>query len=145
MSFDPHSVERLRQLGRQLPQALPKPNEQSNKRPNKTSKSHRIETEENPHDLFRELIKVSKDGTVPPHLIERLKAIETKQLSHEKEDDKQFQASSNGKSNQTSTSKNSTKGKQRLHPKQLHNEEMTNKNLYASFERLLLDDEEEIA
>ena len=75
MSFDPRSLERLRELGRQLPARLPEPEP-----PTATSKAsqvrHRVETEKNPEELFRELMKASQDGTVPEHLMARLKQLE---------------------------------------------------------------------
>jgi hypothetical protein len=37
-----------------------------------------VEVEENPEALFRELMQVSPDGSVPPHLIERLKQLEAR-------------------------------------------------------------------
>ena len=40
MTFDPHSLERLRQLGRQLPKELPEPNISSLNSPQKTKKLH---------------------------------------------------------------------------------------------------------
>ncbi|HJN35589.1 MAG: hypothetical protein AB8E87_02440 [Prochlorococcus sp.] len=81
MSFDPRSLERLRDLGRQLPEPLPDP--QSTDPDGRKSKGtpapqqrHRVETEQNPEALFHELMQVSPDGTVPEHLIERLKHAE---------------------------------------------------------------------
>ena len=83
MSFDPRSLQRLRDLGRQLPQPLPEPQstEQLSPRPGTkhsqdNAKRHRIETEKNPEALFHELMQVSPDGTVPEHLIERLRNAE---------------------------------------------------------------------
>ena len=76
MSFDPRSLDRLRELGRTLPQALPEP------KPPVSTKAqqvrHKVETEDNPEELFRELMKVSEDGTVPEHLMARLKQLEAK-------------------------------------------------------------------
>ena len=37
---------------------------------------HRVETENNPEELFGELMKASQDGTVPDHLLARLKQLE---------------------------------------------------------------------
>jgi hypothetical protein len=36
-----------------------------------------VETEQDPERLFRELMNVSPDGTVPPHLMDRLRQLET--------------------------------------------------------------------
>ena len=78
MSFDPRSMERLRQLGRQLPQPLAKPETSAEPANNPRRKRHRVETEEDPQALFHELMKVSADGTVPEHLMTRLKQAEQK-------------------------------------------------------------------
>ena len=76
MSFDPRSLERLRQLGRELPQALAKPDAPTTTPAPASRKRHRVETEENPQALFHELMNVSADGTVPEHLMARLKQAE---------------------------------------------------------------------
>ena len=78
MSFDAHSRERLEALGRTLPQPLPQPQPAAGSSPRATEKRHRVEVEENPEALFRELMQVSPDGSVPPHLIERLKQLEAR-------------------------------------------------------------------
>jgi hypothetical protein len=81
MSFDPRSRERLEALGRQLPRKLPapepaRPAEADLLRP-ATERLHPVETEQDPERLFRELMNVSPDGTVPPHLMDRLRQLET--------------------------------------------------------------------
>ena len=79
MSFDPRSLERLRQLGRELPQALPTP-ENETRRSDKVSRPrHRVETEQDPKALFHELMQVSDDGTVPEHLMARLRDAEQRE------------------------------------------------------------------
>ena len=75
MGFDPRSLERLRELGRQLPARLPDP-EKPASAPKASQALHRVETEKNPEELFRELMKASQDGTVPEHLMDRLKQLE---------------------------------------------------------------------
>ena len=75
MSFDPRSLERLRELGRSLPKPLPKP-ETPAAPPKASERRHKLETETNPEALFRELMQASPDGTVPPHLMARLKELE---------------------------------------------------------------------
>ena len=82
MTFDSHSLERLKELGRKLPKELSKPqsNELKNQKKEKNQKLHPVETETNPEQLFRELMKISPDGNVPPHLLERLKNLESKNL-----------------------------------------------------------------
>jgi hypothetical protein len=78
MSFDARSRERLEALGRSLPKPLPTPTPPQQGTPKATDKRHRVEVEENPEALFRELMQVSPDGTVPPHLMERLRELEAR-------------------------------------------------------------------
>ena len=75
MTFDSHSLERLQELGRKLPKEISKPqsNELNNQKETKTQQLHPVETETNPEQLFRELMEISPDGNIPPHLLERLK------------------------------------------------------------------------
>ena len=85
MNFDPKSLDRLKELGRQLPQELPKPLSKNISTPDVKKTLHPIETEEDPNQLFHELIKASKDGRVPPHLLNRLKELElSKELNKNK-------------------------------------------------------------
>jgi len=78
MSFDPRSLERLRELGRSLPQPLPKPEPKSkpSARARAAEPRHKVETETDPDQLFRDLMQASPDGTVPPHLMDRLRQLE---------------------------------------------------------------------
>jgi hypothetical protein len=76
MSFDARSLERLQELGRSLPQPLPKPVPKAAVPAKASERRHAVETEENPEALFRELMQVSPDGSVPPHLLERLRDLE---------------------------------------------------------------------
>ena len=76
MSFDPRSLERLKELGRSLPEPIAPPQKNSGRPVKATEKRHRIETEDNPERLFQELMKASSDGTVPEHLMARLKDAE---------------------------------------------------------------------
>ena len=79
MIFDSHSLERLKELGRKLPKEISKSqtNESKNLKGTKKQKLHQVEVETNPEQLFRELMKISPDGNVPPHLLERLKELES--------------------------------------------------------------------
>jgi len=81
MAFDPRSLERLKELGRTLPKPLAAsaPPSQGPKRA--SEQRHRVETETDPDALFRELITVSTDGTVPPHLLDRLRQSEQEKLA----------------------------------------------------------------
>lgn len=79
MGLDARSRARLEQLGRQLPQPLPQPEAAATStRPSagRIGRSHRLETETDPQALFRELMQASPDGTVPPHLLQRLRELE---------------------------------------------------------------------
>jgi type IV secretory pathway VirB10-like protein len=76
MSFDPRSLERLKELGRSLPEPIAPPQQNKGRPVKATEKRHRIETEDNPERLFQELMKASSDGTVPEHLMARLKEAE---------------------------------------------------------------------
>ena len=76
MSFDARSLERLRELGRSLPKPLPKPEPPPAPAAQASQPRHRLETETDPEALFRELMQASPDGTVPPHLMARLKELE---------------------------------------------------------------------
>lgn len=83
MSFDARSRERLESIGRSLPQKLPLPSKSASPPPAgrtaDTAPRHRVEIEENPEHLFRALMEASADGSVPPHLLERLRELEAKQ------------------------------------------------------------------
>jgi hypothetical protein len=82
MSFDARSLERLEALGRRLPQKLPLPSSPTSPAPasagrkSDTAPRHRVEIEENPEDLFRALMEASADGSVPSHLLDRLRELE---------------------------------------------------------------------
>ena len=76
MSFDPRSLERLRQLGRQLPEAISAPATETKRAAKDSRPRHKVETEQDPKALFHELMQVSQDGTVPEHLMARLRDAE---------------------------------------------------------------------
>ena len=79
MTFDSHSIERLKELGRKLPKQISKPQslETNNQRESKPQNLHPVEIETNPEQLFRELMKISPDGNIPAHLMDRLKQVES--------------------------------------------------------------------
>ena len=82
MTFDSYSLERLKELGRKLPKEIStsQPNESIIPKNKKNQKLHPVEVETNPEKLFRELIDISPDGNVAPHLLERLKNIESNNI-----------------------------------------------------------------
>ncbi len=131
MSFDSHSLERLRKLGRTLPKSIAKPNTTQEVGFPQKAKLHPIEIENDPQALFQELMKASPDGKVPPHLIDRLKKVEENKLSQDNNDLTKERSAPNKQGSNTSRRSQYHKG----------NEEDL---LYTSFERLLLETEEEI-
>jgi hypothetical protein len=81
MSFDARSRERLQALGRNLPQKLPPPaprpaSAAAAETPAEARPRHRVESEQDPVALFHALMEASPDGSVPPHLLERLRNLE---------------------------------------------------------------------
>ncbi len=104
MTFDSHSLERLKELGRKLPKEISK--SQSNKSENKIEttkqKLHPVEFETNPEQLFRELMEISPDGNVPPHLLERLKKLESNNVKISPNADTYINESSESLSNEDS-------------------------------------------
>jgi hypothetical protein len=79
MGLDARSRERLEQLGRRLPQPLPQPDGAADTAPTSGGHKgprHRLETETDPQELFRELMQASPDGQVPAHLLQRLRDLE---------------------------------------------------------------------
>ena len=131
MSFDSSSLERLRKLRSNLPQPLLSSNPSSESNKKIDSNLHPIETEEDPQKLFKELMKASTDGTIPSHLIERLKKIESLNLDQKA----QLTKNTNSKYSTDRTSNqynNTSEGS----PEQKN-------DLYISFKRLLLEEEED--
>ena len=127
MSFDAHSRERLEALGRTLPQPLPQPQPAAGSSPRATEKRHRVEVEENPEALFRELMEVSPDGSVPPHLLDRLKQLEARRQPA-------AQVPAKGPA-QTPAQPSPGRGGPRRGPGP------DNDDLYTAFQQLLLEDE----
>ena len=137
MSFDARSLERLQQLGRSLPKPLPKPEAPPAAEAPASQKRHRVETETDPQALFRELMQVSPDGSVPPHLLDRLRQAEADQLQARQA--MQRQATPQGQGLQPRGASNELRpNHQRRAP--ASNEEL---ELYTAFQQLLLEGDEE--
>ena len=119
MTFDSHSLDRLKELGRKLPKEISKSksNESTETKGVIKPKLHPVEIETNPEQLFRELMEISPDGNVPPHLLERLKELESNKAK----------ISSN-----TDLSMNEN-------PNEISNNESL--NLYTQFQQYLLEDD----
>ena len=129
MSFDSHSLERLRELGRKLPNSLPVPNTKASKaNQNTKAKLHPIETEQDPKKLFGELIKASPDGKVPSHLLDRLKKTEFLNLEN--------------KALRENLSELETNQAPRQQNNASSNLNLPKDDLYISFERLLLEEDD---
>ena len=73
MSVDPRCGGRPEQRRRQPPTPVQAPTPQAQTKP---QRQHRVEIEEDPEELFRQLMQVSPDGTVPEHLMARLRQLE---------------------------------------------------------------------
>ena len=144
MSFDARSLERLQQLGRSLPKPLPKPESADAAAP-ASQKRHRVETETDPQALFRELMQVSPDGSVPPHLLDRLRQAEIDQQQIRQAEQRQ------AIQRQASQAQSTTAG---LQPRGASDELRPNRQrrapasaeeleLYTAFQQLLLEGDEE--
>ena len=129
MNFNKKDIERLRSLKRELPKKI-SPNNVNNL-PNENiqgrNKKKEPKLEKKPEDLFRELIEISPDGNIPKHLILELKKAEEKKSQQEIKD--AVSRSENNKSNNQYQSRGKV------------NKDQT---LYSSFERLLLEEEEDL-
>ena len=119
MTFDSHSLDRLKKLGRELPKEISKtkPIESKNSKENKKKRLHPVEIETNPEKLFRELMEISPDGTVPIHLLERLKKLES------------------------NTVKNSSHTDIVMHNNSQELSNTESQNLYIQFKQFLLEDD----
>ncbi len=119
MTFDSHSLERLKELGRKLPKEISKPqaNKLQNQKEAKKQNLHPVEIETNPEQLFRELMEISPDGNVPPHLLERLKKLESNNVKIPSNSDPYINKNSNDLSIEDSL------------------------NLYTQFQQFLLEDD----
>ena len=135
MSFDARSLERLQELGRTLPQPLTSPTPASKSQPKASERRHRVEIEDDPQALFRELMLVSPDGTVPPHLMARLKEAESRQKPLQQSPRPGNQPGGNPAQQQRGQQKQTSLGKPDPRTAQEHGE------LYTAFQQLLLEDE----
>ena len=132
MSFDARSLERLQQLGRSLPQPLPKPTPKASPDAPPGQRLHPVETEQNPEALFRELMTVSPDGSVPPHLLERLRDLEASRR------DAAAASRNTAKPRSSAAQPPSPAGIRARSGAQNPDAD----NLYVAFQQLLLEDEE---
>ncbi len=144
MSFDSRSRERLQALGRTLPQPLPSPTPPQQVKPNASETRHRVELEQNPEALFHELMQVSRDGTVPPHLMERLRDLEARRRQSGPVSGSQVMPSS-----QANRSKAQQQAKPQASSRTVRNSlgradartAAEHPDLYTAFQQLLLEDD----
>ena len=142
MSFDPRSLERLRQLGRSLPQPLPAPQVATPPPPSPAPQGrHKVETETDPEALFGELMQASADGTVPPHLLDRLRQLEAERRRRPgpAPTPAPAQASSARPLGPASPRQRAAAGLGRPDPRLLNE----HGDLYTAFQQLLLEGDEE--
>jgi hypothetical protein len=148
MSFDARSLERLQQLGRSLPKPLPKPQTPSPADTPASQKRHRVETETDPEALFRELMLVSPDGTVPPHLLDRLKQAERDKVHSQQEAQRRAQQQAQrqgGSSGGTDGGLKPRGAANELRPNQQRRKPTSSEELelYTAFQHLLLEGDDE--
>jgi hypothetical protein len=104
-----------------------------------------VETETDPQALFRELMQVSPDGSVPPHLLDRLRQAEIDQQQIRQAEQRQ------AIQRQASQAQSTTAG---LQPRGASDELRPNRQrrapasaeeleLYTAFQQLLLEGDEE--
>ncbi|MCX5940373.1 MAG: hypothetical protein NTX18_05000 [Cyanobium sp. LacPavin_0818_WC50_MAG_67_9] len=136
MSFDARSRERLEALGRRLPQPLPTPAPPQQAETKASDKRHRVEREENPEALFRELMQVSPDGTVPPHLMDRLRELEARRQGPVPNASRSTPSPTPGKERSRPAGAN-TVGRADARTAAAHGD------LYTAFQQLLLEDEDD--
>ena len=129
MNFHKKDIERLRSLRRELPQKIPQNpvNNSQNERIQNGNKNKEPKVEKTPEDLFRELIEISPDGNIPKHLILELKKAEEKTSRQEIKD--AITLTENNKSDNQYQSRDKA---------------VKDQTLYSSFERLLLEEEEDL-
>ena len=73
MTLNSKNLEKLKAYGKKLSSSTPSQSVSQSKSKRVSNTLHPIETEEDPSKLFKELIKASPNGEVPPHLLKRLK------------------------------------------------------------------------
>ena len=150
MSFDPRSLERLKQLGRELPQALPTPENETKRSAKVNRPRHRVETEQDPKALFHELMQVSEDGTVPEHLMARLRDAEQRE-ENERRLTRNAQAQSStakdsaaAKSANSSTLRSTGKGKNTRPQRRAVVPGSEEDSLYVAFGQMFLEEQDDL-
>ncbi|MEB3199014.1 MAG: hypothetical protein VKK62_00630 [Synechococcaceae cyanobacterium] len=141
MSLDPRSRERLAALGRTLPQKLPSPAAPSAPDPlpaEAGARLHRVETEQDPDALFHELMRASSDGTVPPHLLERLRELEQRRPASASPQAAAVMSVNGGP---TTTPQRRSQPARGATPPRRRGTDPEQQALYSAFQELLLDED----
>jgi len=165
MSFDARIKESLEALGRTLPKKLPLPEPlprasasrgpgtsesappisaraQRPSPPVKETPRHRLEREQDPAELFRALITASPDGTVPPHLLDRLRDLETPRQPAAGLGTSQAAPATPGSPRARTTPKGSTSASKRGGSRSsAQGRASEDQDLYTAFAQLLLEDD----
>jgi hypothetical protein len=145
MSFDARSLERLQQLGRSLPKPLPKPETPAAAEAPASQKRHRVETETDPQALFRELMQVSPDGSVPPHLLDRLRQAETEQQRARQAEQRQTLQRQSSQGQPPGGGLQPRGASNELRPNRQHRPPANSEELelYTAFQQLLMEGDDE--
>ncbi|MFZ9713329.1 MAG: hypothetical protein ACO3B2_04630 [Vulcanococcus sp.] len=145
MSFDARSLERLQQLGRSLPKPLPKPETAPEAQAPASQQRHRVETETDPQALFRELMQVSPDGSVPPHLMDRLRQAEADQQRQRQAEQRQAIQRQSAQGPTAASGLQPRGASNELRPNRQRRSPANSEELelYTAFQQLLLEGDEE--
>ena len=137
MSFDKKNLELLKTLGRTLPQKIPQESINTEiQEDNKNKKNKSIKKDKDLETFFRELIEKSPDGNIPKHLLSDLKEMEK-----EKEEIIKSEIETSNKSNESKSYAINKNFQQRSYNNRTK-KKPEEQNLYSSFERLLLEEED---
>ena len=108
----------------------------------KETARHRLEREQDPAELFRALITASPDGTVPPHLLDRLRDLETPRQPAAGLGTSQAAPATPGSPRERTTPKGSTSaGKRGGSRSPAQGRASEDQDLYTAFAQLLLEDD----
>ncbi|WP_320664535.1 hypothetical protein [Prochlorococcus sp. MIT 1223] len=124
MSFNSDDLKKLKELVKKLPNELDKPLSKSECNLPE-SRQYKFETDDDPDNIFHSIIDASTDGSIPSHLIDRIKEAECKQSNSREASD---------------ISINQRKQSNHYRYKESASEE---DSLYFKFKNLLLDEEED--
>ena len=111
-------------------------------KPRASEQRHQVELERDPEQLFRELMQVSPDGTVPPHLMERLRGLEANRSAQEASERRAPAGQSAAPATQSQPGRRSGPGRS-TPPRADPRLAAEHADLYTAFHSLLLEGEED--